>query len=173
MHGSRKGWIAALVLGLLMTVGGFGGVAAANPVTVVGAVDADWRTMDPGHSYEPYGQFILDVVYDTLLGMSTKDGSIFPQLATDWTVSDDGLQYTLHLREDVKFSTGNPLTADDVVFSFLRLKHMKGNPSFLAENIADVEAPDAYTVRITLHSPEGAFLTKLSEPTFGVLDSSV
>src|SRR5690625_7292752 len=100
MHGSRKGWIAALVLGLLVTVGGFGGVAAATPVTVVGVVDADWVTMDPGHSYEPYGQFILDVVYDRLLGMTTDDGTIYPQLATDWDVSDDGLVYTFYLRDD-------------------------------------------------------------------------
>lgn len=164
--------VRALVLGLsLLLLAGVG--VGANPVSVVGVVDADWRTMDPGHSYEPYGQFILDVVYDRLVGMSIRDGSIYPRLATEWTVSEDGLTYTFRLRDDVKFSTGNPLDAHDVVFSFTRLKNMKGNPSFLADNIATVSASDDYTVVITLHAPEGAFLTKLSEPTFGVLDSAV
>lgn len=145
----------------------------SGPNQIVGAVSADWKTMDPGYSYEPYGSFVLSVLYDRLVRQVPADGSIVPSLAIDWDVSDDGTEYVFNLRDDVTFVGGNPLTADDVVFSFWRLKNLKGNPSFLAENIANVEAVDTHTVRITLHEPEGAFLTKLTEPPFSVVDSKV
>jgi len=162
-------WTWLMAAALLVAVGGT--TALAQQVTVVGAVSADWRTMDPARAYEPYGAFVLNVVYDTLVGMNPRDGSIYPKLATEWTVSPDGTVYTFTLREGVRFSTGKPLTAEDVAFSFRRLKNLRGNPSFLAANIKDVQAVGERTVVITLEEPEGAFLTKLSEPTFGVTDS--
>jgi peptide/nickel transport system substrate-binding protein len=93
---------------------------------------------------------------------------ILPSLATSWSVSDDGLTYTFNLRDDVTFANGDPLTAGDVVFSFNRLKHVQGNPSFLADPIDQVEAVDNLTVAITLVEPRSSFLTELAHTAFSV-----
>ena len=89
--------------------------------------------------------------YDTLVKFPEADASeILPNLATSWEVSDDGLTYTFSLRDDVTFANGDPLTADDVVFSFTRMKNVQSNPSFLADPIASVEAVDDLTVAVNL-----------------------
>ena len=94
-------------------------------------------------------------------------GQETPGAAESWTVSDDGLVYTFNLRKDGKWSNGEPLTADDVVYSLRRLV----DPATAADygyilapvkNADDinggkmpvdqlgVEAVDPYTVKITL-----------------------
>src|SRR5690606_41271980 len=108
----------------------------------VGAVSEAGRRMDPARAYAPCGAFVLDVGYDTLVGMNPQAGSIYPELATDWTVSADGTVYTFTLRGGVRFSTGKELTAADEAFSFRRLKNLKGNPSFLAAILQVVQADE-------------------------------
>ncbi|MEZ4671298.1 MAG: ABC transporter substrate-binding protein [Anaerolineae bacterium] len=99
--------------------------------------------------------------------------SFEPGLAASWEISDDGLVYTFHLREGVKFSSGNPMTAEDVRFSWMRVKNVKGNPSFYAEAIAAIEAVDDLTVKVTLSAPTPAFLSIVTVPALSVTDSIV
>ncbi|WP_134324042.1 ABC transporter substrate-binding protein [Cumulibacter soli] len=66
-------------------------------------------------------QLLLDNVYETLVTVG-PDGEIAPGLATDWTVSDDGLSYTFTLTDKAVFSDGAPFTADDAKFSIDRVK---------------------------------------------------
>jgi len=73
----------------------------------------------------------------------------------------------------VRFTSGNPVTSADVAFSFMRLKHVRGNPAFLAANIKTVETPDARTAKVILEEPEGAFLSKVAQSPFSVTDSQV
>jgi len=65
------------------------------------------------------------------------------------------------------------MTADDVVFSFNRMKNVKGNPSFLAATIASVTASDPKTVVLKLSAPDPAILAKLVFSAFSVTDSKV
>jgi peptide/nickel transport system substrate-binding protein len=88
-------------------------------------------------------------------------------------VSEDGLTYTFMLRDDVVFSDGTPLSAEDVVFSINRLKNVKGNPSFLAGTIAGVEAADDLTVTFTLTEPRPDFLSQLANTAFSVSNAEV
>ena len=62
-------------------------------------------------------------IYDRLVECEVVDGvaEIVPSLAESWTVSDDGLVYTFHLRDDVTFHNGEKLTADDVVYTIDRM----------------------------------------------------
>ncbi len=59
---------------------------------------------------------IYDLVYDSLVDLDLE-GNFQPEVATDWSVSDDGLTWTLTIRDDITFHDGTPLTAEDVVYS--------------------------------------------------------
>jgi peptide/nickel transport system substrate-binding protein len=84
-----------------------------------------------------------------------------PELAESWDISDDGLEYTFNLREDVTWHDGEQFTADDVVFTYeLHMHEDTGSPRFteLSTRIDTVEAVDDYTVQYTLSQPASPFL---------------
>lgn len=141
--------------------------------TLVVAITEDSVTMDPNRVYEIHAAAVLRDVYETLVAFAPgRMDKLEPRLAKSWTISPDGLVYTFTLDEGHKFSTGRPVTAEDVAFSIRRTKNLKGNPSFLAEAIAKVEATDASTVVLTLSTPDPAILAKLAGIWFGVVDST-
>jgi peptide/nickel transport system substrate-binding protein len=79
------------------------------------------ETLDPALDYETSGGEITDNIYDTLVTYKGSQAAEFvPQLATDWTVSDDGTVYTFTIRQNVKFHNGDVLTPDDVAYTFQR-----------------------------------------------------
>lgn len=126
-------------------------------------------SLDPARGYTQTVGIVNKATYDTLVTFPVADASeILPMLATDWTISEDGLTYTFTLREGVVFNNGDPLTADDVVFSINRLKNVQGSPSFLAANIASVEAADDQTVVITLATRDSSLLAKLGNTVFAI-----
>ena len=132
--------------------------AQDEKVLVVGHAEST-DSLDPAHGYTQTTGIVEQITYDTLVTFPKDSAAtIEPRLATSWTISEDGLTYTFTLR-DAKFSDGNPVTADDVVFSFNRLKYVKGNPSYLTDGIASIEATDAKTVTITLRTSTAAKLT--------------
>ncbi|MGH7321857.1 MAG: ABC transporter substrate-binding protein, partial [Candidatus Rokuibacteriota bacterium] len=133
----------------------------------------DVVTNDPSRTFEWTSQILTHAGYDTLLSIEPPDiAQIRPKLATKWEISADGTSYTFHLRPGVKFSTGNPLTAKDVKFSLMRLKHMKDNPSFLVDDIKEIVVVNDTTVKIVLSAPNASFLGILAGGvTTGVIDS--
>ncbi|MDZ4764324.1 MAG: ABC transporter substrate-binding protein [Chloroflexota bacterium] len=158
----------ALILALL-TVGIAG--AQDEAILVVGHAEAT-DSLDPAHGYTQTTSIINQVTYDTLVTFPDADASsIDPRLATEWSVSDDSLTYTFMLREGVMFANGDAMTADDVVYSFNRLKNVQGTPSFLAADIVSVEASDATTVVITLAVVNPAFLANLTSNVFAVTNA--
>src|SRR5258708_38100426 len=105
---------------------------------------------------------ICKVAYDKLVSFQPDSvDKILPNLATSWKISDDGLTYTFTLKDGVVFSTGNPMTSADVVFSFNRMKNIKGNPSSLAANIDTVTAPDPKSVVVKLKAIDPSTLAIL------------
>jgi peptide/nickel transport system substrate-binding protein len=167
-----KRWLLSIVLVLAaLTVGLVG--AQDETVLVVGHAEST-DSLDPAHGYTQTTGFINQVTYDTLVTFPDADASsIEPRLATEWSVSEDGLTYTFTLREGVTFADGSPLTAADVVYSYNRLKNVQGTPSFLAANIASVEAPDDSTVVITVSAIDPAFLANLANSAFGVTSAAI
>lgn len=163
--------VALLVAGLLLS--GLTTLAQDEKVLVIGHAEST-DSLDPARGYTQTSGFIFRAIYETLVTFPNEDASsIEPQLAESWDVSDDGLTYTFKLREGAVFSTGNPVTADDVVFSMNRLKNLQGSPAFLANNVAGIAASDPQTVVITLASADPSFLSSLPNPAFQVTDSTV
>lgn len=101
-------------------------------------------------------------VYEGLVTID-KDGKIKPLLATEWTVSDDGLSYTFKLREGVKFHNGTPFDSSIVKFSLDRARaadSTNAQKQFF-EPIESVETPDPLTAVIRLKQPTGLFVYHL------------
>ncbi|ACM29144.1 ABC transporter substrate-binding protein [Agrobacterium rhizogenes] len=92
-------------------------------------------------------------VTEGLLAYGLEDFKPIPQLATEWQVSDDGLQYTFKLRQGVKWHDGKDFTSADVAFSILALKevHPRGRATF--SSVTEVATPDDHTAIIKLSKP--------------------
>ena len=140
------------------------------PTTFDPAIVEDGDTID-----------VLQQIFEGLVQWS-PDNKVVPCLASKWDVSRDGLTYTFHLRPNVKFQDGNPVTASDVLYSMQRaLQPALGSPdarNYLgdivgakelaagkATTLAGVQALDPQTVRITLTSPRAYWLDTLTYPT--------
>src|SRR5438132_12593520 len=149
--------------------------AAANQNLIIAIDQSDVRTLDPAREFEFAAAFIDLNVYDTLITQKGPDDltSYVPVLAKEWKISADGKEYTFTLRDDVKFASGNPLTADDVKFSLLRLKNIKGNPGWMMDPLKDVQVMDKSTVKTTLSDPFGDWLAVLAGPNSGIVDSKL
>ena len=145
--------------------------AQDEAVLVIGHAEST-DSLDPARGYTQTTGIINRATYNTLVTFPDEDASdILPMLATDWTINEDGTQYTFTLRDDVTFVSGNPLTAADVVFSVQRLQSVQGNPAFLADNIESVVANEDGTVTFTLATARPAFLAELTNYAFSVTDS--
>lgn len=145
--------------------------AAANTLYVARDV-SDGKTMDPGRFYEFTSNAMAANCYDTLVTFVGADTAHpRPDLADLPTITGGGKVYTFKLHRNVKFASGTPMTAADVVFSYRRLQYLNDNPSFLIAGATDIKALDASTVQITLGAPDVSFLAALATPNFGVLDS--
>ena len=162
-------FVLAFVLALSTLAMGQG--SDRNSTLIVGT-SFNLITLDPGRSFELTAIFTNKALYETLVTLPPDgNGGVIPLLATSWEASGDGLTYTFTLRDGVRFSSGNPLTAADVVWSIERFKGLKGSASFLASTIESVAAPDPSTAVIQLNQPDPAILSKLTVGNFAVLDS--
>ena len=144
---------------------------ASGGTLVVGTVFSS-KGLDPAREYTMTAFMVMHSTYQTLVTYKGSDVTkVVPDLADSWTASADGKSYTFKLKSGVKFASGNPVTADDVVFSYQRLQNMKGQPAFVADNMAKFAATDPSTVVITLKEVSPDTLALLTTPSFGVIDS--
>jgi peptide/nickel transport system substrate-binding protein len=153
-----------LTLGLLaMLAAASLGFAQKSGGTLIAAWAQDPVSLDPQVT-SAYSSFqVLENVLDTLVALDQQD-KIVPSLASSWESSADGLTWTFHLRHDVKFSNGRPMTAQDVVYTYDRMLDPKtgsGN-AYLLAGVEKVTAPDDYTVQFRLKAPNVALLGHLA-----------
>ena len=129
---------------------------------VVGFSMTNVLTLDPAAITGREPVQILANVYDGLVSLDAMDrAKVNPDLAESWEVAPDDKSITFHLREGATFASGNPVTAEDVVWSLNRLMTLNlAQASFLkthgftADNAAaSFTAPDAKTVVVTLPKP--------------------
>src|SRR5205085_343516 len=107
---------------------------------------------------------IVNMFQDTLVALDWDGRTPIPYLAKSWTVSPDGKTYTFKLRDDVSFCSGKKFTAEDVIYSFRRLKDpaIKGPFAWRAGSIKELRAPDPYTVEYELEEPFSELLLQLT-----------
>jgi len=115
-------------------------------------------SLSPFISYSSMGFEVFMLLYNPLVGVDENLNST-PDLATEWSLSYDQLVWTFKLRDDVKWSDGEPLTSDDVKFTYdLITKSGLGLYSGYLKGITSVECPDDYTVVITTEEPKANML---------------
>jgi len=122
------------------------------------------RTLDPADSYEIAGLNLIYNLGDTLYTYAPGSSDLQPRLATELPeISDDGLTYTIPLRDDVTFHDGTPFNAEAMKFSLDRFMENGGKPAFLlADIIESVEATGDYELTIVLKQPFSAFPSVLA-----------
>jgi peptide/nickel transport system substrate-binding protein len=141
------------------------GYAQTSGGTFIAAMTTEPPELDPYVGGTAANRNIGHHVFESLVTYD-ENYQLIPQIAASWDISDDGVTYTFHLREGVRFHDGTELTAGDVKASLERFRDI----GFRAADFATVQAIDAvddHTVRIVIEQPEGAFLAKLANP--GVL----
>lgn len=124
------------------------------------------RTLDPADSYELAGLNIIYNVGESLYTYQLGTTELKPLLATEMPkISDDGLVYTIPLRQGVTFHDGTPFNAEAMKFSLERFIANDGKPSFLlADTVESMEATQEYELTITLSKPFAAFPALLAFP---------
>jgi peptide/nickel transport system substrate-binding protein len=141
-------------------------------VLVVGQI-AEPKSLDPSADTAVNDFRILMNIYDGLTRY--KDGTleVEPSLATEWTISDDGMTYTFKLREGVMFHDGTPFNAEAVKFTFDRMLD-ESHPyhdtgpfplAFYFSSVDTVTVVDEGTVEFKLKEPYAPFLSNLAYPT--------
>ncbi len=146
------------------------------------------RALHVGNGTEPQGldphlvsgvpeHRILSTLFEGLVDLDPADLHVIPGVAESWDVSDDGTRYVFHLRENARWSNGDPITADDFVYTWQRMltpslgaeyAHMlhciKNAKAFNEGAITDfsqvgVKALDARTLEVVLNNPTPYFLS--------------
>jgi oligopeptide transport system substrate-binding protein len=143
-------------------------------------------TLDPALTQDATSATYIVEIFSGLVTLN-QDLEVVPDLADSWELSDDGTIYTFHLRHDVKFHDGKPVTAHDFKYSIERacdpatgsvvadtyLGDIVGAQAKLrgqAAEVAGVVVVDDHTLKITIDSPKVYFLSKLTYPIAFVVD---
>lgn len=133
-------------------------------------------TLDPAVATDTYAVSVVQQLFDGLVQFDA-DLNVVPSIAKFWSASHDGMTWTFHLRQGVKFHNGREVLARDFIYSFTRIldpktksprpwlfERVQGAREFLAGNAERVEglrALDNYTLQITLSQPYAPFITML------------
>lgn len=139
-------------------------VYAATPADtlVEGFAIDDIISVDPAEAFELSTAEVTGNTYSKLVTLDLEDTSkVKGDLADSWTVSDDGLTFTFKLKSGIKFASGNPLTAEDVAYSFERVVKLDKSPAFLltqfgldGTNVTEkAKAVDETTFVLTIAKP--------------------
>jgi len=143
-------------------------------------------TLDPAMAQDSTSAEYIVHLFSGLVRLN-GDLVVIPDLAANWTVSDDGRVYTFTLRDDARFADGRALTSADVVYSIERacspatgspvaasyLSDIVGVPEYAtgaAASIDGLRAPSPRTVELTIDAPKAYFLAKLTYTASFVVD---
>jgi peptide/nickel transport system substrate-binding protein len=137
----------------LLLVTAVGAQAQDAPVTFTYASHTEIVTdLDPATSYSNE-VIAMHNIYESLTRYDSASGSVQPALATEWTVSEDGLTWTFTLRDDVVFHTGRPMDAAAAKAAIERTQALGMGAGYIWSPVESIEAPDATTLVFQLSYP--------------------
>ncbi|WP_157156433.1 ABC transporter substrate-binding protein [Diaminobutyricimonas sp. LJ205] len=180
---ARVGILAAVATASLLLAGcATTGASDESTITfgIEGANLSDGH-MDIHSTQLDVSSLVLRNTFDSLVAQN-PDGSFAPWLAESWEISDDGLQYTFTLREDVTFHDGEPFNAEAVKANF---DHVVADETASAQAASligyakeggyyvDTEVVDEFTVRVNFSQPYAPFLQGVSLPQLGFYSPKV
>ncbi len=154
------------------------GMAQTTNDTIVVAMEAEIPNLDPGQALGLHSLRATRLIMEPLVAPRPTSTEVIPWLATSWSVSADGLEWTFKLRPNVKFHDGAVLNAEAVRYTFERVLNKNhpaydlGRWSFIVgylSSVSGVEAVDPLTVKFVLKQPNAAFLAYLSLPNAGII----
>lgn len=151
----------ALVAMMILSSFVFASAETTYKDTIIYAVGSDQNTLDPAMNTS--NQLVLSQVYGTLF-KKDAEGKLYGDLATEWTIGEDGLSIAFTLREGVTFHNGKAFTANDVKASYDRIL---ANPdaftnSAVFANVTEIEAVDDLHVTLHLSAPDGSLMSNLA-----------
>ena len=163
---------ASAVVGLILICLTLGCGPSSQPTsrTLIYGQPEDPKTLDPINTDIAEAVHVITNVFDTLVTYHDTTIELVPALAEKWETSQDGLQWTFHLRNGVKFHDGTPCDAAAVKLTFERLIAPKHPLVFdyvrpyqaSYKMIREVQTPDPLTVVFVLHEPSAIFLSNLA-----------
>ncbi len=142
----------------------------ADPDQLVLYDPRDPPTLDPARSWGVLDGRLVGLVFSNLVRFDHQ-AKIQPDLASDWSFSDDGTRYTFHLNPSAVFSNGRSVIAGDVQYSFERVLNPEtASPSrWVLERIQDIQIHDDHTLTIQLDQPFVPFLGMLAMPAASIV----
>lgn len=167
------------------------GCSREEPAEIVIINGAEPESLDPAIISGQPDMRVAMSLFEGLTRFNARTGEPEPGLASQWDISEDGLTYTFHLRPDSKWSNGDLITADDVVWSWLRVLdpntaadyvgvmfYLKNAEALHYGRITDpslvgVRALDEHTVHVELESPTAFFLSLCAFTTFAIVPRDV
>lgn len=159
-----KSLVASIVAGAMLSVC----VSAASAAeTLRLRMNGDINTLDPIATTNFTIRNAAYLMYDTLFSMDANY-EVQPQMAEGYTLSDDGLTYTITLRDGLKFHDGSPVTAADAVASLERWGKADGLGKTLFAKMASISAPDDKTIVLQMNEPWGQVI-----PAIGKISSNI
>ena len=136
----------------------------------------NFRGMDPAQMISSQESSLGNTIYEGLTSYNKDNpGQPLSALAQSWKVSSDAKVWTFNIRKGVKFTTGNEMTAEDVVYSLKRGMEINGPtypPLKRFINVPDIVLVDKYTVKMSLYKGFAGWADMLSLTHCGILDSA-
>jgi oligopeptide transport system substrate-binding protein len=167
--------------------------STATPSTSTGSgtlklYGTDPYTLDPAVAGDVNSHDYIAQIFNGLVQLD-ENLNVAPDIAENWTISDDQLTYTFHLRQDVTFQDGKKVTANDFKYSWERaadpalgsqvvgpyMGDIVGVRDVMAgktKEISGVKVLDNYTLQVTINAPKSYFLFELTYPTADVVDKA-
>lgn len=160
----------------LAAISFFGCAPHEPPADITIINDGEPESLDPAIVSGVLDMRVVWGLFEGLMRADAKTGRPIPGLAQSWDISPDGKVYTFHLRTNIVWSTGEPLTADDVVYSWIRALAPETGSGFASQlfciknaeefnagkiknsSLVGIRALDKSTVRIELNHPTQFFL---------------
>ncbi len=166
-----------------------GGLPIAAPATadtketlLFSADLSDQISFDPAVAYEFGGIQVVGSVYQTLVTLTPGDPTIKPLLANSWDIKQAADRWTLTFKLDKQatFASGNPVTADDVAYSWGRVLDLNKSPAFLLSNVAGLKKdsftavdPQTFEVQLDKSTSPQVFLAVISFSVAGVVEKAI